>query len=124
MQCTNADVVDLTFAEVVVKFAEQLVSDRFREADYRVERLTKFVAHICQKSDLARLALPARSIAFCSLSSVHFFSVILSFITANCVVACGSSRIRKFETLSQYRSPDFRVFDTLPSHDPVRLNSS
>ena len=50
MQCTNADVVDLTFAEVVVKFAEQLVSDRFREADYRVERLTKFVAHICQKS--------------------------------------------------------------------------
>ena len=45
-------VVDVTFAEVVVKFAGQHVSDRFREADYRVERRAKFVAHICD--------LPAR----------------------------------------------------------------
>ena len=124
MQCINADVVDVTLAEVVVKFAEQLVSDRFREADYCLERRAKFVAHICKKSDFARLAIPARSIAFCSLSSVRFFSVILSLMTANCVVVSDSSQIRKFETLSQYRSPDFRVFVTLLSHYPVRLDSS
>lgn len=75
-------------------------------------------------SDFARLAISNCSIAFCSLSSVRFFSVILSLIMANYVVASDSSRIRKFEVLSQYRSPDFRVFDTLLSHYPVRLNSS
>ena len=89
MQCNNADVVDVIFEAVVVKFADKPSVER--------------------PIPSARLAISSRSIAFCSLSSVREYLL--------------SGRWLKIET-SQYRSPDFRVFDTLPSHDPVRLNSS